>query len=493
MNNKTSNTQQALWVGLGSLFSFGFAMVSSMILSRYFDKGDYGTYKQVLYVYSTFLTVFTLGLPKAFSYYLPRVPLNEAKNLISKITNLFYWLGGFFSVLLFVFSGQIAVFLNNPDLELAIRIFSPVPFLMLPTMGLESILATYRKTQFITIYTITSRILMLLCVVLPVVIFKGTYIHAIIGFVAASALTFAVAIYFKFLPVRHEANDKCNISYKEIFRFSFPLLYASLWGMIISSSDQFFISRFFGNEVFAEFSNGSMQLPFIGMVIGAGATVLGPIFSKHIHEEADFKTVTLPLWTSVFEKSVKLLYPLVIFFWFFADFIMVLLYSGIYENSSIYFRIKLVVNLFTMISYGPLIIAMGATRYYANVHMYSAILLVIFEYVAIQLFQSPYAVTAVSVICQIGRILALLIFISRSYNISLLDLFPLKLIAKILIPSIILLYIIRHIVVVTLQLNSIFSLIVAVIAYGITYLIWSYFAKIDNLSIIKPLLFKFNK
>ena len=493
MNNKTSNTQQALWVGLGSLFSFGFAMVSSMILSRYFDKGDYGTYKQVLYVYSTLLTVFTLGLPKAFSYYLPRVPLNEAKNLISKITNLFYWLGGFFSVLLFVFSGQIAVFLNNPDLELAIRIFSPVPFLMLPTMGLESILATYRKTQFITIYTITSNIFKLLCIVLPVVIFKGTYIHAIIGFVAASALTFAVAIYFKFLPVRHEANDKCNISYKEIFRFSFPLLYASLWGMIISSSDQFFISRFFGNEVFAEFSNGSMQLPFVGMVIGAGATVLGPIFSKHIHEKADFKTVTLPLWTSVFEKSVKLLYPLVIFFWFFADFIMVLLYSGIYENSSIYFRIKLVVNLFTMINYGPLIIAMGATRYYANVHMYSAILLVVLEYVAILLFQSPYAVTVVSVICQIGRIFALLIFISRTYNISLLDLFPLRLISKILIPSIILLYIIRHIVVVILQLNSVYSLIVAVIAYGITYLIWSYFAKIDNLSIIKPLLFKFNK
>ena len=104
MSHTTSNTQQAFWVGIGSLFSFGFTIVSSMILSRYFDKGDYGTYKQVLYVYGTLLTVFTLGLPKAFSFYLPRVPLNQAKNLISKITSLFYWLGGFFSVLLFVFS-----------------------------------------------------------------------------------------------------------------------------------------------------------------------------------------------------------------------------------------------------------------------------------------------------------------------------------------------------------------------------------------------------
>jgi O-antigen/teichoic acid export membrane protein len=289
MPHTTNNTQQAFWVGIGSLFSFGFTIVSSMILSRYFDKGDYGTYKQVLYVYGTLLTVFTLGLPKAFSFYLPRVPINHAKNLISKITNLFYWLGGFFSVMLFVFSEQIALFLKNPDLGLAIRIFSPVPFLMLPTMGLESILATFRKTQFITIYTISSRIFTLLCVVLPVVIFKGTYIHAIIGFVVASALTFALAIYFKFMPIRHEANDKCTVSYKEIFKFSIPLFYASVWGVIISSADQFFISRYFGNEVFAEFSNGSLELPFVGMVVGAGAIVLGPIFSKQVHEKVDFK------------------------------------------------------------------------------------------------------------------------------------------------------------------------------------------------------------
>ena len=168
-------------------------------------------------------------------------------------------LGGIFSILLFAFSAQIALFLKNPDLSLAIKIFSPVPLLMLPTMGLESILATYRKTQFITIYTISTRIFTLLCVVLPVIIFKGTYIHAIIGFVVASALTFVLAIYFKFLPVRHEANDKCNISYQEIFRFSLPLLYASLWGMLIGSADQFFISRYFGNEVFADFSNGSLN------------------------------------------------------------------------------------------------------------------------------------------------------------------------------------------------------------------------------------------
>ena len=489
----TSNTQQAFWVGIGSLFSFGFSIISSMILSRYFDKGDYGTYKQVLYVYGTLLTVFTLGLPKAFSYYLPRVPLNEAKNLISKITNLFYLLGGIFSVLLFAFSPQIASILKNPDLSLAIKIFSPVPLLMLPTMGLESILATYRKTQFITIYTITTRIFTLLCVVLPVIIFKGTYIHAIIGFVVASALTFALAIYFKFLPVRHEANDKCDISYTEIFRFSLPLLYASLWGMLIGSADQFFISRYFGNEVFADFANGSLELPFVGMIVGAGSTVLGPLFSRQVHEKADVKKEILPLWISVFEKTAKLIYPLVLFFSVFADIVMVLLYGAQYENSGIYFRIKLTVNFFTMITYAPLMLAIGATKFYAKVHMYGAILLLALEYISILTINSPYMITVISVLCQIGRIFALLLFLSKYFDVRLLDLFPLKLIMKIVLPSIILLISIRYFFMNLMKIEGIPLLILTFAIYIAVYLGWCYVARIDNLSIIRPLISKIKK
>jgi len=491
--NTSNNTEQAFWVGIGSLFSFGFTIVSSMILSRYFDKGDYGTYKQVLYVYGTLLTVFTLGLPKAFSYYLTRVPINEAKNLINKITNSFYFLGGFFSVILFIFSSQIALFLKNPDLNLAIKIFSPVPLLMLPTMGLESILATFRKTQFITVYTISTRIFTLLCVVIPVIIFKGTYIHAIIGFVAASALTFALAIYFKFLPVRNEANDKCNISYKEIFKFSMPLLYASLWGMLIGSADQFFISRYFGNEVFADFSNGSLELPFVGMIVAASSTVLGPLFSRQVFEKADVKKEILPLWISVFEKTAKIIYPLVIFFWFFADIVMVLLYGAIYENSAYYFRIKLIVNFFTMITYAPLVLAIGATKFYARVHMYGAVLLIVLEYVSILIFNSPYIITTISVLCQIGRILALLIFLSKYFDIKLLDLFPLRLILKILLPSILLLITIRYLCMNLMHINGLQLLILTFIMYIATYLGWCYISKIDNMTIIKPLIYRNKK
>ena len=112
-NKKTNNSRQAFWVALGSFFSFSFAIISSMILSRYFDKNEYGTYKQVLYVYNTLLIVFTLGVPKAFSFFLPRVGLVEGKSLINKIILLLFFLGIIFYSCLFFSVEFLSGVLNN--------------------------------------------------------------------------------------------------------------------------------------------------------------------------------------------------------------------------------------------------------------------------------------------------------------------------------------------------------------------------------------------
>ncbi len=486
----TNNTKQAAWVAIGSLCSFGFSIVSSMILSRYFNKADYGTYKQVIYVYNTLLTIFTLGLPKAFSYFLPRVELGQSKSLIRKITILFFLLGGVFSLLLFVFAPQIAVLLKNPDLTKALRVFAIVPFLMLPTMGLDGILATFKQTKFLAFYNILTNVFKLLCVALPVMIWDLGYIEALWGFVAASFVSFVLALYLKYYPVRKQANEKCLVSYKEIFKFSIPLLTASIWGIIISSADQFFISRYFGKEIFADFSNGSMELPFVGMIVGACATVLSPVFSRMSHEKVDPKKEIYPLWMSVFEKTAKLIYPLVIYCLVFADVVMVVLYGYKYEISSNYFRIKLITNFFTLIAYGPLIINIGKVKYYSNVHMITAIIVVGLELLSVITIHSPYAISWISMLCQVGKIFAMLYLVTKFFGMKLHQLFPIKLIVQILIPSIAILLFERWLLLDVFQLGSLLVLFVSIALYAALYFCYSLIVKMDYASLLKPLLSK---
>lgn len=488
--SQTNNTKQATWVAIGSLCAFGFSIVSSMILSRYFNKADYGTYKQVMYVYNTLLTIFTLGLPKAFSYFLPRVELAQAKNLIRKITNLFFLLGSVFSLLLFVFAPQIAAFLKNPDLVKALRVFAIVPFLMLPTMGLDGILATFKKTKYIALYNILANVFKLVCVALPVMIWHLGYLEALWGLTFASFVTFLLALYLKYLPVRNQGKDKCYVTYKDIFKFSIPLLTASLWGMLITSTDQFFISRYYGNEVFAEFSNGSMELPFIGMIIGACATVLSPIFSRLSHEKVDPKKEIYPLWMSVFEKTAKLIYPIVIYCIVFADVVMVALYSGKYVDSQNYFRIKLIANFFTIISYGPLIINIGKVKYYSRVHMITAILVVLLEYVSVKTIGSPYAISWISMLCHVGKIFAMLFLVTKFFDVKIFQLFPLKLIGQILIPSALFLLLERWILIDLYHLNLWVVLFVSLVVYILVYFGYSILIKMNYIGLIKPLIKK---
>lgn len=493
-NNSTSNTIQTFWVFLGSLSSVAFALVSSMILSRYFEKADYGTYKQIMYVYGVLLSLFTLGLPRAYSYFLPRVENDQAKSFISKLNWVLIGLGCALSILIYFGAEVIASALKNPTLGSPLRYFALVPLFMLPTMGLDGILATYKQTLFLGIYKTLTQVFKLLCVVIPVVFFNGGIKMAIIGFTVASFLCFVVAMFLKHKPVRKFSKNECSITYNEIFKYAIPIMGATLWGVVISAADQFFISRYFGTKVFAEFANGSLRLPFVGMMVAATSTVLFPVFSKHAHNnEKDSKNEIIRLWHSVFEKTVKLIYPIVLFCLFFATPIMVLLYGQNYVDSGMFFQIKLYSNFFIVIAFGPLLLSVGGERIYYRIHAYGAILLILLELAVVSFWPSPYLLVVVSVICEIGRIVISLVYIAKYFDIKLFKLFPIKLILKILIPSVIILLCTRYVFVNLVTLSDFLTLLISGIVYLFLGGAWAYFGKIDYLSIFKPLLNKIQR
>lgn len=486
---KTSNTVQAAWVALGTLFSVGFGIVSAMILSRYFSKEDYGLYKQVLYVYSTLNGFFMLGLPKAFSYFLPKSPLDEAKSLIKKLTNLFFVLGGGFSLMLFFGSEIIAQILNAPQLGTLLKIFSPVPFFMMPTLGLEGILATYRKTIFISGYIILTRTVMLLCICLPVILFDLSVKVALIGFVISSAFSFVIALYLKYYPVRNAGNELTKETYKTIFKFCFPLFVASICGILINSTDQFFISRYFGNNVFADFSNGAMELPFVGIIIGATSTVLTPLFTRQLHEHADIKSTVLPIWNSAFAKSVMLIYPITIFCIFDADIIMIAMYGEQYIDSGDYFKIKLFTYFFKIITFYSLIVALGATQFYQKLHFAVLILLVLSEYLIVKMIPDPLMIVGIHVFYTILTSVALMIYIARTLKLSLKSMLPRKTIASVLTASILACGIFRCIKTFFYpNYSALLTLCIDGTLMIVVYLFVGKIFKLNYLTLIKPLM-----
>ena len=488
MNKNTSNTHQAFWIALASLLSFSFGIISAAILSRYFPKADYGTYKQVLYIYSTLLVIFTLGLPQAYSFFLPRTEDKHAKDVINRITGLFLLLGGAFSIILYFSAHQIANILRNDDLELAIKIFSPVPFFLLPSMGIESIFSVYRKTHYAAIYTVITRIFMLLCIVLPVIVFETNYVGALIGFTVSSFLTFLVTLYIKYLPVKEYEKENSDLTYQEIFSFALPVMIASLWGVIELSSNQFFISRYFGTEAFAEYSNGAIELPLMAAVIGATSAVLAPIFSRMAHEKVDIHKDLYPLWIRVFEKSSMLTYPILIFSIIFAKEIMILFYGMSYENSAIYFQIFNLYFFFKIIVYGPYLMNTGRQKIYANAHMYSVFALIPLQFLVLYFINNVIGLVIVALIIKILRTFYFLKIIANDFKGKIRDLLPIKLMLKISVPCVIIGISVKWLISIGFDNTSyLIVLFIGSLSYFLIYALYTYIFKINYWSIIRPL------
>ena len=424
--SNTSNSRQAMWVAVGQFSAFAIGIISPMILSRYFSKGDYGTYKQVMYVYNTLLIVFTLGLPKAYSYFIPRVSLPESKDVIRKISRLFAILGLFLSLLLFCGASAIADLLHNPDLELAIKWFSPTPLLLLPVMGIEGILASYKKAKHIALFTLCMRVFTLLFTILPVITFNGTYIHSIIGFDIASLLTCIFSYYLKYLPTRGIELQRATVSYKEIFAFSLPLLSASLWIMLFQSTNQFFISRYYGNEVFAEFSNGFMEFPIIPMVVNSVATILAPLFAGMAVKN---KMSIGDIWNSALNKTIKIIYPVTIYCILFSNIVMTCFYGKMYSTSGIFFSIKNIEGFFS-------VIALGKTKEYSRVHMVIAFLLLPLEFFIVKLGLPVYTIGLAYVLCSLGKVILQFAVVGRSVEMPASVLIPYKAMIKVALVSV---------------------------------------------------------
>lgn len=482
-----------MWLGLGSLSTFSLTIISAAILSRYFDKAEYGTYRQILYVYNTLLVIFTAGLPKVFAFFLPRYSLEEGKDIVLKISKLLFLFGFIFSVTLFAGSGLIASILKNPELAIGLKYFSPIPMLLLPTLGIEGIFSTYKKTIFIAIYNTTTRLLMLLFIVLPVILYNGTYLNAIYGWLAVSVLTLILAYFFKGIPFRNIEKAVAPLKFKEIFAYSIPLVGASIAGLAIRSADQFYISRYFGAATFAEYANGFMQIPFVLMVTGAASTVLMPQFSKMISEKAELNKIA-ELWKSTLVKSAVIIYPMVLFFIFHAKPIVIFLFSETYANSAGYFQIAMVANFFNIIAFSPLLFSLGETRYYSKVHIIGAAIVWGGGFIVVNVFPKPYYIAVLSVLTSIIIVLINMNKISKLLGLGFWELIPIKSFAKIILHSLAIMLIVlffKHYIWHNLNILSI--LIIDSISFFVLLLLTAKFFGNDYIRVIDPLIKKYRR
>lgn len=419
MNNK-SNTIQALWVGLGYLGTFLVALGSAMVLSRYLSKEEYGTYRQIIYIYTLLQGVFAAGLPSAYSYFLPKLDLSQGKQLSRLLLLFFVILGALLSMVFYLGAPLLASALDNPTLTDNLKSFSPIPFFLIPTLGIEGLFTAVRKTEQLLVYNITTKFFMFFCLISPVLFWEPSIDKIIYGWIVSAVFSFVMALVFKNKPFKMVESTPLPFDISSIFKYTIPIMLTGYITVLQKSADQFFISRYYGETAFAEYSNGFFEIPFVGMIVGAVSAVMIPIFSGASNNPIKLQNAVTS-WRNALEKCIYLIYPLLCFCFVFATEIIVLIYGAKYETSASYFKLALFLNYFNIVLISPIIVALGKTRFYLSYNIVCVILIWVTKYLTVLWINTPYAVAVVSVANSIILIIIPYIYINKLLNIRLIS------------------------------------------------------------------------
>lgn len=483
-NNK-SNFNQALWLGIGQLCTFAIAFLTAPILARYFNKVEYATYRQILYVFSCLQALFTMGLPNVFVYFIPRLNERQQKAFINRMTLYFIIIGAGLSVTIYCAADIIADLLNNKELSIGLKIFSPFPLFTLPAIGVEGIYTAIRKTKWVAFYNIFSKALMFLCIVLPVVIWNTGYKEAIIGWGVASFITFVLAMYMKNLPYKGiDAEAIPNIDH-QIFSYALPLTGAFIAGFFVNSADQFFVSRYYGPKIFADFAVGCISIPIVGMVAGSVKGVLLPLFSK-ADKNGSLNEVVLIYENAVFQTAIIII-PILLFCIVFADDVIVALYGSMYNNSGNYMRFHIIRDLMEILPYFVLLMAFGFSKMYMYIHIIGGVTIWLFDYVIVSIGAGPIWIVCISSIFFVFARIVTFLVVYRHKNISFfsssLRNFLIKLIAHC---GVVLLALYVSFIYIPID-NIFFKLACIGICYSVAIIFSGKYISLDYLSAIKRL------
>lgn len=103
---------------------------------------------------------------------------------------------------------------------------------------------------------------------------------------------------------------------------------------------------------------------------------------------------------------------------------MTCMYGDMYANSATYFMIKNISGLTYIIPFYPIILAIGKTKAYANVHMMAAIMVVAIEYIVCKTSNSPIYVAIASEVCTVFKIYLLMRIIAHYAQKRVAELIP---------------------------------------------------------------------
>jgi len=336
------------------------SLITIMLLSRVLIINEYGMYRQFIFYGELICSLVVMGFPMSGSFFLAKT--NQRDQFESIANKILFSL--FFLALLAVLLFYSLTNLNFITYNFSSFLFPFLFFLLFRVLNtfFDSPFIVLNKTKELVYINVIIGLITLSVIAVYVWIFRE-YSIIIYGITSIQIVRFFLFLIIYTKSVRSlpcDNTSNIDVNYRDIIKFSFPLGLTALIGKINLYVDKLFVTYLLPVELFAIYSNGAIELPFIGIITGSITSSLLPAYSKFLSEDKPFEEKVFNV-ISHWKKSgiiiSTILFPLFMVVLIHYKFIVVFLYSETYIASAIIFLIYQLRLPVRALSYGSILMS----------------------------------------------------------------------------------------------------------------------------------------
>ena len=301
----SSQFKPTLQLMAGRMAGFALIFFIPIVLVRVFNQTQFGTYKQIFLIYSTFFGVAQLGMAESLYYFIPSDPKNASRYIMNAVLVLLA--AGLACLVILALSARwISGWMNNPELAPYLLLLGIYLLLTMASAVLEIMMIAHSRYLLAAISYGVSDALRALLFILPVLLL-GRIQWLMIGAIAFAALRLAATGIYLYRSYGGFPRPDRAIFAKQL-SYVIPFELAIIVEIVYMNLHQYFVSYHFDAATFAIYSVGILQIPIVDFIGNPACNVMMVNMSKRIREGSH--AAVLSLWQDTTRKLALIFFPL---------------------------------------------------------------------------------------------------------------------------------------------------------------------------------------
>jgi O-antigen/teichoic acid export membrane protein len=348
--------RQAFFVVAGDGVTFAALFLTSMALARIISKEDMVTYRQVLYLGPLVISFADVGLSGAFYRFLPIYKGPERRVFLWDALLVTISLAAVASCFIAGAALIVPVAFHNAALGHALLITAAYPLGVMPFALIRPILICNGYSLKATLLETAFALATALAIILPLM--AGFSLDRALGvWTLVNLLRIPAAGWYLIRELAGQRFTWAHGVAKEVWAYCWPIKLSQLPSVIINYFDKVATSIIFKGDIFAAYSLGARELPFLNSIPGSLSSVVIPKMVDAF--EAGKIDRVCALWRKASLSTALVTYPLAAFAIWHSKAIIRLLFTATYDKAAIPFSFFAGITFLRVADYGSLAKALG--------------------------------------------------------------------------------------------------------------------------------------